>query len=148
MALREMVSELMGVPLDFSKPLWHMHVIDNYRGARSSSPASITALPTARGRVLSSQTIGGCETVTRCCVPPPTFRLPLEWLPAAVGRGVARGQADRRSSKGGRFREWGHGLPVGAHGGAPIGSRDRLQRQAGRQKRAAWSEPVPLEDFN
>src|SRR4029077_5045479 len=29
--LQEMVSELMSVPLDFTKPLWHMHVIDNYR---------------------------------------------------------------------------------------------------------------------
>lgn len=30
--LREMVSELMSAPLDSSKPLWHMHVIDDYRG--------------------------------------------------------------------------------------------------------------------
>jgi WS/DGAT/MGAT family acyltransferase len=28
--LRDVVSDLMSAPLDFSKPLWHMHVIDGY----------------------------------------------------------------------------------------------------------------------
>src|SRR6266566_1816052 len=31
-ALRDMVSDLMSVPLDFTKPLWHMHLIDGYHG--------------------------------------------------------------------------------------------------------------------
>lgn len=30
--LQERVSDLMSVPLDFSKPLWHMEVIEDYRG--------------------------------------------------------------------------------------------------------------------
>ena len=30
-ALRDMVSDLMSKPLDFGKPLWHMHVIDGYK---------------------------------------------------------------------------------------------------------------------
>ncbi len=29
-ALQEMVSDLMSTPLDFSKPLWHFHLIENY----------------------------------------------------------------------------------------------------------------------
>lgn len=29
-ALQELVSDMMSTPLDFSKPLWHMHVVDNY----------------------------------------------------------------------------------------------------------------------
>src|SRR5581483_6641982 len=29
-ALTELVSELMSTPLDFSKPLWHVHVVDGY----------------------------------------------------------------------------------------------------------------------
>ncbi|HYM97335.1 MAG TPA: wax ester/triacylglycerol synthase domain-containing protein, partial [Candidatus Sulfotelmatobacter sp.] len=29
-ALRDLVSELMSTPLDFTKPLWHVHVIDGY----------------------------------------------------------------------------------------------------------------------
>lgn len=31
-ALQEMASDLMSMPLDFSKPLWQMHVIENYGG--------------------------------------------------------------------------------------------------------------------
>lgn len=31
-ALQEFVSDLMSTPLDFSKPLWHFHVIDNVDG--------------------------------------------------------------------------------------------------------------------
>lgn len=31
-ALQEMVSDLMSTPLDFSKPLWQMHLIENYEG--------------------------------------------------------------------------------------------------------------------
>ncbi|HZK73849.1 MAG TPA: wax ester/triacylglycerol synthase domain-containing protein [Clostridia bacterium] len=30
-ALRDKVSELMSLPLDFSRPLWHIHVIDKYK---------------------------------------------------------------------------------------------------------------------
>src|SRR4029077_11650892 len=29
-ALQEIVSDLMSVPLDFTKPLWHVHLIDGY----------------------------------------------------------------------------------------------------------------------
>ena len=31
-ALQEMASDLMSTPLDFSKPLWQMHLIENYEG--------------------------------------------------------------------------------------------------------------------
>ncbi|VAW42637.1 Wax ester synthase/acyl-CoA:diacylglycerol acyltransferase, partial [hydrothermal vent metagenome] len=31
-ALQEMSSDLMSTPLDFSKPLWQMHLIENYEG--------------------------------------------------------------------------------------------------------------------
>ncbi|MCP4421558.1 MAG: wax ester/triacylglycerol synthase family O-acyltransferase, partial [Chloroflexi bacterium] len=30
--LQEMCSDLMSTPLDFSKPLWQMHLIENYEG--------------------------------------------------------------------------------------------------------------------
>ncbi|WP_374689258.1 wax ester/triacylglycerol synthase domain-containing protein, partial [Promineifilum sp.] len=29
-ALQSLVSDLMSTPLDFSKPLWHLHVVDGY----------------------------------------------------------------------------------------------------------------------
>src|SRR5207245_1833376 len=31
-ALRDLVSELLSTPLDMSKPLWHVHLIDGYDG--------------------------------------------------------------------------------------------------------------------
>src|SRR5690606_16529879 len=31
-ALEELVSTLMNTPLDFSKPLWQIHLIENYQG--------------------------------------------------------------------------------------------------------------------
>ncbi|MCA9978592.1 MAG: hypothetical protein KC413_22680, partial [Anaerolineales bacterium] len=30
--LQMLVSDLMSMPLDFSKPLWHYHIVDNYQG--------------------------------------------------------------------------------------------------------------------
>jgi diacylglycerol O-acyltransferase / wax synthase len=153
--LREMVSELMSVPLDFTKPLWHMHVIDNYHGG-SVVLARIhhsIADGIALVRVMLSLTDESPEAkVPRASTlrPTPAFRLPLDWLPAAMVRGVARGQQlvanpDRAL-----------GLArVGAHGAYRLGRLVVLppdpvtvfKGKLGRQKRAAWSEPVPLDDF-
>ena len=46
-ALEEMVGDLMSTPLDMSKPLWQMHLIDGFEEARCCSPGSTTASPTA-----------------------------------------------------------------------------------------------------
>ncbi len=153
--LREMVSELMSVPLDFTKPLWHMHVIDNYRGGSvvltrvHHSIADGIALV----RVMLSLTDESAEaTPPRAAAkrPAPGFRMPLDWLPSAVGRGLARGQElvanpDKAISL----------ARVGAHGAYRLGRLVVLppdpetifKGKLGRQKRAAWSEPVPLDDF-
>ena len=32
LALQEMISDLMSAPLDYSKPLWQVHLVENYRG--------------------------------------------------------------------------------------------------------------------
>jgi len=154
-ALREMVSELMSVPLDFSKPLWHMHVIDNYRGGSVvlTRVHHCIADGIALVRVLLSLTDESADAKparAAARAPAPTFRQPLDWLPAAVGRGVARGQelvADPAKAVG--------LARVGAHGAYRLGRMVVLpsdpetvfKGKLGRQKRAAWSEPVPLEDF-
>src|SRR6202162_1646110 len=153
--LRNMVSELMSVPLDFTKPLWHIHVIDNYRGGSVilTRVHHCIADGIALVRVLLSLTDDSADAkpsraATRA--PVPTFRLPLGWLPAAVGRGVARGQeliADASKAVG--------LARVGAHGAYRLGRMVVLPSDPEtvfkgtlrRQKRAAWSEPVPLEDF-
>jgi WS/DGAT/MGAT family acyltransferase len=153
--LRKMVSELMSAPLDFSKPLWHMHVIDNYRGGS----VVLTRVHHCIGdgialvRVMLSLTDESAAAVpppASARRPAPGFRLPLDWLPSAVVRGVARGQAlvtdpNKALSL----------ARVGAHGAYRLGRMVVLapdpgtvfKGKLGRQKRAAWSEPVPLEDF-
>jgi diacylglycerol O-acyltransferase / wax synthase len=153
--LREMVSELMSVPLDFSKPLWHMHVIDNYRGGSVvlARVHHCIADGIALVRVMLSLTDESPQAklppaTTRRAAPP--SRLPLDWLPAAVRRGVSRGQelvADPNKAL--------SLARVGAHGAYRLGRLVVLpsdpstifKGKLGRRKRAAWSEPVPLEDF-
>lgn len=153
--LRDMVSELMSAPLDFTKPLWHMHVIDNYRGGSVvlTRVHHCIADGIALVRVMLSLTD---ETPLGQMPAPPTIsagrasRLPLDWLPSAVIRGVARGQQllanpDKALDL----------ARVGAHGAYRLGRMVVLppdpatvfKGKLGRRKRAAWSEPVPLDDF-
>ena len=154
-ALRDMVSDLMSVPLDFTKPLWHMHLIDGYHGGSvvltrvHHSIADGIALM----RVLLSFTDASPNAKAPSAPrrrPAPRFRVPLDWLPAAVGRGVAGGQAlianpDRALDM----------ARIGAHGAYRLGRMVMLppdpptvfKGALGRRKRAAWSEPVPLDDF-
>jgi diacylglycerol O-acyltransferase len=153
--LREMVSELMSVPLDFSKPLWHMHLIDNYRGGSVvlTRVHHCIADGIALVRVMLSLTDESPEAKVPRALgsrPAPAFRLPLDWLPSAVVRGVARGQ-DLVANP-----DKALGLArVGAHGAYRLGRLVVLppdpetvfKGKLGRRKRAAWSEPVPLEDF-
>jgi len=140
-ALRDLVSELMGVPLDFGKPLWHMHVIDGYRGG-SVILARIhhsIADGIALVRVLLSLTDESPNAKPARAPAKRTstgFRLPLDWLPTDPNRALEIAR-------------------VGAHGAYRLGRmvllppdpRTLFKGELGRRKRAAWSEPVPLADF-
>src|SRR5260370_11539213 len=57
-ALRKLVSDVMSTPLDFAKPLWHMHLIDGYRGGSGVLAPLPPPIPTglALVRVLPSLT--------------------------------------------------------------------------------------------
>jgi diacylglycerol O-acyltransferase len=152
-ALREMVSELMSTPLDFTKPLWQIHVIDDFekgsvvlarihhsigdgialvRVMLSLTDASRNARP-ARSRTSRASDHG-----------------PLDWLPAAIGRGVGAGQDLVANPE--KLIDLAR---LGAHGAYRLGRLIMLppdpptafKGELGRRKRAAWSEPVPLEDF-
>ena len=154
-ALRKLVSDVMSTPLDFAKPLWHMHLIDGYRGGSvlltriHHSIADGIALV----RVLLSLTdeSAGAKPparATRRTAGASAF--PLEWLPAAVGRGLKAGQD--LASHPDRVLEVAR---VGAHGAYRLGRlvvlppdpRTVFKGKLGRRKLAAWSEPLPLEDF-
>jgi diacylglycerol O-acyltransferase / wax synthase len=154
-ALSDVVSDLMSEPLDFSKPLWQMHVIDGYEGG-SVVLARIhhcIADGIALVRVMLSLTDDSPKAAlprrpaTR---PAPGFRVSLDWLPGAVGRGVAAGQdlLDNPEKLGDLAR-------LGARGAYRLGRlillppdpQTILKGDLGRRKRAAWSKPIPLDDF-
>ena len=151
--LRDMVSELMATPLDFTKPLWQIHVIDGYgpnsvvlvrihhsladgialvRVMLSLTDESPNASP-QRARRPSARTVG-----------------PLDWLPAAIGRGVAAGQGLVANPE-----KLGDLARLGMHGAYRLGRLVLLppdpptvfKGPLGRRKRAAWSDPLPLDDF-
>lgn len=151
--LRQMVSELMSLPLDFSMALWHMHVIDNYRGGSvvitrvHHSIADGIALV----RVLLSLTDESPNAKQpRTVVQTRSDDGPLSWLPAMVGRGVASGQ-DLVAHPGkalGLARAGVHGAyRLGRMVALPPDPQTLFKGKLGRPKRAAWSEAVPLEDF-
>ena len=154
-ALRDLVSDLMSVQLDFTKPLWHVHVIDGYGDASvmltrvHHSIADGIALV----RVMLSLTDESPKARAVSAPaerPAPGFRASLDWLPAAVGRGVAVGQ-DLLSNP----EKVMDAARVGAHGAYRLGRmvvlppdpRTVFKGKLGRRKRAAWSRPVPLDDF-
>ncbi len=96
-ALRSLVSDLMSAPLDFTKPLWHMHVIDGYRGGSvvltrvHHSIADGIALV----RVLLSLTEDTANWKPPARHSPRRsdgVKLSLDWLPAAFRRGLSTGQ--------------------------------------------------------
>ena len=152
-ALTELVSELMSTPLDFSKPLWHIHVVDGYETG-SVVLARIhhcLADGIALVRVILSL------TDTTADAGPPRRRTeraasssPLEWLPAAITRGLSAGQdlvanPDRvaglaRLGAAGAYR-------LGRLILLPPDPPTAFKGELGRRKRAAWSQPLPLDDF-
>ena len=152
-ALRDFVSELMSTPLDFTKPLWHVHVIDGYESG------SVVAVRVhhcigdgiALVRVMLSLTDPSPTTATpRRRTERAARQAPLDWLPAAVGRGVSAGQ-DLVSNP----EKLGDLARLGMHGAYRLGRLIMLppdpptvfKGELGRRKRAAWSEAVPLDDF-
>src|SRR6266851_1910543 len=135
-ALRELVSELMSTPLDMTKPLWHVHLVDGYGGG-SVVLARIhhsIADGIALVRVMLSLLDSAPTTA------PPRKRSehqnnnrgPLDWLP-------------RLLDDPGRIAEGAYRL--GRLVLLPPDQQTAFKGKLGRRKRAAWSKPVPLDDF-
>ena len=150
--LRELVSELMSTPLDMSKPLWHIHLIDGHE--RGSVVLARIHHSIADGialvRVMLSLTDPTQTTSTRRRTERRRHAGTLDWLPAAIGRGVAAGQ--HLLDNPGRVAD---AARLGAAGAYRLGRLVMLppdpptafKGELGRRKRAAWSNPVPLDDF-
>jgi diacylglycerol O-acyltransferase / wax synthase len=138
-ALRELVSELMSTPLDMTKPMWHVHLVDGYNGASvvvarihhsiadgialvrvmlSLTDSSPTAGPRPRKRKDRSDGAG-----------------PLDWVPGAI----------KVLQDPGRIAEGAYRL--GRLVVLPPDPPTAFKGDLGRRKRAVWSKPVPLDDF-
>jgi diacylglycerol O-acyltransferase / wax synthase len=154
-ALQEMVSDLMSVPLDFTKPLWHVHVIDGYGNASVVLTRLHHSIADGIALVrvmlsLTDETPNARPAPTVAKRSAPTTHFPLDWLPGALGRGVATGQdLINNPVKAVELAR------VGAHGAYRLGRlvvlppdpQTVFKGELGRRKRAAWSHPVPLDDF-
>ncbi len=151
--LRQLVSELMSTPLDFTKPLWHVHLIDGYDGSSvvlvriHHSIADGIALV----RVMLSLTDSSpAASPAKRRAEDSNHAGPMNWLPAAINRSVAAGQtlldnpgkvADiARLGAKGAFR-------LGRMVMLPPDPPTAFKGELGRRKRAAWSKPVALDDF-
>src|SRR3984893_11111597 len=99
--LRDMVGELMSVPLDFTKPLWHMHLIDGYKPLDRGGSVLLTRVHhSISDRIalvrmmlsLTDESANARPPAAPAKRPARGFRVPLDWLPSAVRRGVRSGQ--------------------------------------------------------
>ena len=138
-ALRQMVSELMSTPLDSTKPLWHVHLIDTHDG-HSVVLARIhhsIADGIALVQVMLSLTDASPEsrTRTRKTSRASSSNGRLDWLSGAM----------KLLDDPGRIAEGAYRL--GRLVVLPADPPTAFKGALGRRKRAAWSTPLPLEDF-
>ena len=151
-ALRELVSEVMSTPLDMTKPLWHIHLVDGHE--RGSVVLARIHHSMADGialvRVMLSLADRTPNATARRRADAKADAGPLDRLPAAIGRGVAAGQ--KLLDDPGRVADAARFGAAGAYRLArlvmlPPDPHTAFQGELGRRKRAAWSRPVPLADF-
>ena len=151
--LRQLVSELLSSPIDFSKPLWHVHLIDGYDG-NSVVLARIhhcIADGIALVRVMLSLTDSApTASPAKRNSEDSNHAGAMDWLSAAIKGGVAAGHTLLDNP--GRVADVAR---LSAHGAFRLGRMVMLppdpptafKGELGRRKRAAWSKPVPLDDF-
>src|SRR5882672_10096379 len=152
-ALRDLVSELMSTPLDMTKPLWHVHLVDGYE--RGSVVLARIHHSIADGIALVRVMLSLMDATATAAPARRTSNStnhagPLDWLPAAIGRGVAAGQdlLDNPARLADLARVRVHGAyRLGRMVALPPDPPTAFKGELGRRKRAAWSAPLPLEDF-
>lgn len=157
-ALQELVSSLMSVPLDFSKPLWHFYLIDGYGGGSVLFGRLHHTLADgiALMRVLLSLTDDEPDAVWEPVVRKPRPGNPIASAVAAVKR--TRKLTENLLHEGleavmnpERMSEL---AKMGASGAEAVGRlalrspdpKTLFKGDLGVMKRAAWSQPIPLAD--
>ncbi|HET7339301.1 MAG TPA: wax ester/triacylglycerol synthase family O-acyltransferase [Candidatus Dormibacteraeota bacterium] len=141
-ALTAFVSEQMSTPLDFSKPLWHIHLIDGYE--RGSVVLARIHHSIADGialvRVMLSLTDATPNvSPRRRAAGTSNHAGPLDWIGGAAN-GAAKLLQDPGLVAEGAYR-------LGRLILLPPDPPTVFKGELGRRKVAAWSKPVPLEDF-
>jgi diacylglycerol O-acyltransferase / wax synthase len=152
-ALSELVSEVMSTPLDFSKPLWHVYLVEGLESGSVVLARVHHAI--ADGIALVRVLLSLMDSTPNARAPRRRTEHdrhggPLAWFPAAVSRSVATGQElvenPGRVGDAARF-----GLNAAYRFGRlvalPPDPPTAFKGPLGRRKRAAWSKPVPLDDF-
>jgi WS/DGAT/MGAT family acyltransferase len=137
-ALRELVSELMSTPLDMTKPMWHVHLVDGFDGA--SVVIARIHHSIADGIALVRVMLSLTDSTPRATRPRKRTERSngaglLDWLPGAM----------KLLENPGRIAEGAYRL--GRLVVLPPDPQTAFKGDLGRRKRAAWSKPVPLEDF-
>jgi WS/DGAT/MGAT family acyltransferase len=157
--LQELASRLMSRPLDFSRPLWQFHVVDGYAGGGAvvAQFHHCIADGVTLVRVLLSLTDATPEA------PPGGTPGEEDRADALIGVGEEGGGAGassasttqrlinalKRLGRGGARAARGVARGAGALGKLAWPSREPdtlLRGELGREKKAAWSEAVPLAD--
>lgn len=137
-ALRELVSELMSTPLDMTKPMWHVHLVDRHDSASvviariHHSIADGIALVRVMLSLTDSTPAGSRPKKS---VGKNNGAGPLDWVPGAM----------KILQDPGRIAEGAYRL--GRLVVLPPDPPTAFKGELGRRKRAAWSKPVPLDDF-
>ena len=167
-ALEELVGDLIAVPLDRSKPLWHLYLIDGYEGGAAilTRMHHCIADGIALARVLLSLTDGGepdgpgiatAEATSRSLGLPGALRTAVR--PAAAALATARHTGDaalhealeivRHPSELTSFAgdAVAHGEAAERLLVAPPDPHTVLKDPLGVPKRVAWSDPVPLDEI-
>jgi diacylglycerol O-acyltransferase / wax synthase len=139
-ALRELVSELMSTPLDMTKPLWHVHLIDGHDGG--SVVLARIHHSIADGIALVQVMLSLTDSSPAASPRPRAHRHdgrdgsgPLAWLSGAV----------KLLEDPGRLAEGVYRL--GRLVVLPPDPPTAFKGKLGRRKNAAWSNAIPLEGF-
>jgi diacylglycerol O-acyltransferase / wax synthase len=168
-ALQQMVSDLMSTPLDYSKPLWHFHLVDNYRGGMALIGRMHHCV--ADGMALMQVLLAMTDLAPDAPWPTPEPRSrkePFSLLnlayqsvikPASAAFTAARQAADwlvQESVE--TLTHPAHLLELAQQGAdvalatgrlllLPPDPHTRLKGKLGVSKKAVWSDPLPLKDI-
>ena len=142
-ALRQFVSEQMSTPLDMTKPLWHVHLIDGHDGG--SVVLSRIHHSIADGIALVRVMLSLTDASANGSRPRGSSKRstdqprPLEWLEHLVDNPGKVAGAARLGATG--------ALRLGRIVMLPPDPATAFKGKLGRRKRAAWSSPIPLDGF-